>query len=185
MGKKSYARLLDQSFQSVSIPFKGEPLAGLQIMGILETRALDFDHLIILSMNEGVFPKVPSQQSFIPYNLRKGFGLPTADHQDAISAYAFYRLIQRASKIRLLYHSAPANDQNGEISRFLSQLIYDPQFEPVRKSYTFSVYPQKVNSYRERTHLHCVRGTWCLHDRWAWVQDIFTQRVEHLHGLPR
>lgn len=144
IGKKSYVRLLEQSCQNVTIPFKGEPLAGLQIMGVLETRTLDFDNLIILSMNEGVFPKIPTQQSFIPYHLRKGFGLPTSEHQDAISSYAFYRLIQRAQRIRLLYNSAPPDDQNGEISRFLSQLIYDPMFQPVQKSYTFSVYPREV-----------------------------------------
>lgn len=110
---------------SQSVPFKGEPLEGLQIMGLLETRALDFENLIIIGMNEGVFPKTTPPNSFIPFNLRKGYGLPTIDNQDAIFAYYFYRLIHRAKKIKLVYTTSKSATEEGEMSRFLQQLYYE------------------------------------------------------------
>jgi CRISPR/Cas system-associated exonuclease Cas4 (RecB family) len=134
-----FSRLLRKTFASLKIPFSGEPLNGLQIMGMLETRALDFDRVIILSMNEGNYPKVNPRQSFIPYNLRKGFGLTTSDKQDATSAYHFYRLIQRAKDVRLLYNSAVTDRNTGEISRYLSQLIYEPAFNISRRNLTFHI----------------------------------------------
>ncbi|MFR9166645.1 MAG: PD-(D/E)XK nuclease family protein [Dysgonomonas sp.] len=106
------------------MPFTGEPLSGLQIMGMLETRALDFENLIILSMNEGVFPQRKAANSFIPYNLRKGFGLPTYEHQDSIFSYHFYRLINRAKRIYLLHDSRSEGLQSGEVSRYFSQMKY-------------------------------------------------------------
>ena len=99
---ETYFRLLKRMTETITIPFKGEPLSGLQIMGVLETRALDFDRIIILSMNEGIFPLKKAANSFIPYNLRRGFGLPTYEHQDSVWAYHFYRLIYRANHISLL-----------------------------------------------------------------------------------
>ena len=120
----TYFRLLKRMTDTITIPFHGEPLSGLQIMGVLETRALDFDRLIILSMNEGVFPKRRVANSFIPYNLRRGFGLPTYEHQDSIWAYHFYRLIHRASQVSLLYDTRSNGLQTGEVSRFVYQLRY-------------------------------------------------------------
>lgn len=108
-----------------TVPFKGEPLSGLQIMGLLETRALDFDKLVILSMNEGIFPRSTPPNSFIPFNLRKGHGLPTIDNQDAIFAYYFYRLINRAREVRLVYSTTKTVTGEGEMSRFLQQLYYE------------------------------------------------------------
>ena len=134
-----FCRLLRQIFASVKIPFSGEPLKGLQVMGMLETRALDFDRVIILSMNEGVFPKGNPRQSFIPYHLRKGFGLTTSERQDVVSAYHFYRLIQRAADVRLIYNSAATDNNTGEMSRFLSQLVYEPVFDVKRRNITFHV----------------------------------------------
>lgn len=93
-------------------------------MGVLETRALDFDRLIILSMNEGIFPQRKAANSFIPYNLRRGFGLPTYEHQDSVWAYHFYRLIERASHVSLLYDTRSNGLQTGEVSRFVHQLHY-------------------------------------------------------------
>ncbi|MDR0995417.1 MAG: PD-(D/E)XK nuclease family protein, partial [Tannerella sp.] len=124
MGVSTYFRLLERMTALVSIPFRGEPLAGLQVMGVLETRALDFDRLIILSMNEGTFPARKAPSSFIPYNLRRGFGLPTYEHQDSIWAYHFYRLLYRASQVHLLYDSRSGGLQSGEMSRFIHQLRY-------------------------------------------------------------
>ena len=147
-----FCRLLRKIFASLKIPFSGEPLKGLQIMGMLETRALDFDHVIILSMNEGIFPKGNPKQSFIPYSLRKGFGLTTSERHDAVSAYHFYRLIQRAEDVRLIYNSAATDQNTGEMSRFLSQLIYEPVFNVQQRNITFQVsIDRNVPIVKERT----------------------------------
>lgn len=124
MTPKTYYRLLGQLIGVISIPFRGEPLSGLQIMGPLETRALDFKNIIILSVNEGVFPKRSVSGSFIPYNLRFGFSLPNYEFQDALSSYYFYRSIARAENIFLLYDSRTEGLQTGEPSRFIKQLKY-------------------------------------------------------------
>jgi hypothetical protein len=131
MKMETYSRLLKRLTDSITIPFRGEPLSGLQIMGVLETRALDFDRLIILSMNEGVFPQKKTTASFIPYNLRRGFGLPASEHQDSVWAYHFYRLIHRAKQVSLLYDSRNSGLQTGEMSRFIHQLHYHYE-EPLR-----------------------------------------------------
>ena len=120
----TYARLLGQLLGPMSVPFNGEPLKGLQIMGPLETRALDFKHLVILSCNEGVFPRRSVSSSFIPPELRKGFALPTHEYQDAIWAYYFYRMIQRAETVTLVFDSRTEGLKNGEESRFIKQLEY-------------------------------------------------------------
>jgi len=135
----TYFKLLKKVIASQTIPFIGEPLAGLQLMGILETRALDFEKLIILSLNEGVFPKNTSAPSFVPYNLRKGFGLPTIEHQDAIFSYYFYRLIQRAKQITFLYNTQSNNTTSGEVSRFIYQLKYESGYTISEKSQVFDV----------------------------------------------
>ncbi len=118
----TYFSLLAQLVGSASVPFQGEPLGGLQIMGPLETRALDFDNLIILSCNEGMFPRRSVSSSFIPPELRKGFCLPTYEYQDAVWAYYFYRLIQRASRVWLVSDSRTEGLSTGEESRYIKQL---------------------------------------------------------------
>ena len=120
----TYIRLLSQLLGSVSVPFKGEPLKGLQIMGPLETRALDFKNLVILSANEGVFPRRNVSSSFVPPELRKGFGLPTYEYQDAVWAYYFYRLISRAENVWLFTDSRTEGMKSGEESRYIKQLEY-------------------------------------------------------------
>lgn len=128
---ETYFRLLKRLAQSISVPFSGEPLSGLQIMGVLETRVLDFENLIILSMNEGVFPLKNPSNSFIPYTLRKGFGLPTYEHQDSTYAYHFYRMISRAKRVFMLYDTRAEEMQTGEVSRYFYQMkyLYDSYFE--------------------------------------------------------
>lgn len=121
---KSWLRVLDQLTSGVSIPYRGEPLAGLQVMGPLETRALDFENLILLSVNEGIFPSQSVSNSFIPYHLRQGFGLPTYEYQDAIQSYYFYRMISRAKQVWLLYDTRSEGMKTGEESRFIKQLRY-------------------------------------------------------------
>ena len=120
----TFFRLLKRMVNGVSVAFAGEPLSGLQVMGVLETRALDFDNLIILSMNEGVFPPKNSTNSFIPFTLRKGFELPTCEYQDSIYAYHFYRLISRAKRIFMLYDARAQEMQTGEVSRYFYQIKY-------------------------------------------------------------
>ncbi len=112
------------SKMSLSIPFEGEPLEGLQLMGVLETRSLDFENIIILSMNDGMFPMKKVANSFIPYNLRRGFGMATTEHQDSIYAYYFYRLIGRAKRVYMLYDSRTDGIKRCEVSRFIYQLKY-------------------------------------------------------------
>lgn len=140
----TYFRLLKRVTDTITIPFQGEPLSGLQIMGVLETRALDFDRLIILSMNEGVFPLRKAANSFIPYNLRRGFGLPTYEHQDSVWAYHFYRLIHRASHVCMLYDTRNNGLQTGEVSRFVYQLLYHYQVPIQNKLVVYNVSSSKT-----------------------------------------
>ena len=120
----TYVRLLNQLLSAVSVPFRGEPLKGLQIMGPLETRALDFRNLVILSANEGVFPRRNVSSSFVPPELRKGFGLPTYEYQDAVWAYYFYRMISRAEKVWMFTDTRTEGLKSGEESRYIKQLKY-------------------------------------------------------------
>ena len=120
----TYMRILEQLLAGVSVPFNGEPLKGLQIMGPLETRALDFRNLVILSANEGIFPRRNVSSSFIPPELRRGFGLPSYEFQDAVWAYYFYRMISRAENVWMLYDSRTEGMKSGEESRYIRQLEY-------------------------------------------------------------
>lgn len=124
MKTETLGKLIQQISAGINIPFVGEPLDGLQVMGVLESRGLDFGNLIITSFNEGVFPKKSNQNSFIPYNLRKAFGLPTFEIHDAITSYNFYRLIHRAKNISFVYDTRTDGSQSGEVSRFIHQLNY-------------------------------------------------------------
>jgi hypothetical protein len=143
MSNETFRRLLKQLMDGLILPFEGEPLSGLQIMGLLETRALDFENVIILSFNEGVFPQKQTALSFIPYHLRKGFGLPTGEHQDAVFAYHFYRLLNRAKHVHLLYDTRSDGLQSGEVSRYLYQLRYHYRVPIHEATATFTVSPQK------------------------------------------
>ena len=120
----TYVKLLKQLLSAVSVPFKGEPLKGLQIMGPLEMRALDFRDLIIMSANEGTFPRRNVSSSFVPPELRKGFGMPTYEYQDAVWAYYFYRMISRAETVWMLVDSRTEGLKSGEESRYIKQLEY-------------------------------------------------------------
>jgi hypothetical protein len=126
----TYIRILDRMLRMQSVPFSGEPLSGIQIMGILETRALDFKNLIILSVNEGILPAVSLGSSFIPFSLREAFGIPSVNHQESIYAYHFYRLLQRAEKVTFVYNSNSEGLRSGEMSRFLLQMKYDDILKP-------------------------------------------------------
>ena len=120
----TFARIVENLLVGLSIPFEGEPLSGLQVMGPLESRCLDFEHLIVFSCNEGVFPRKSVSASFIPPELRAGFGLPTYENQDAMWAYYFYRMIARSRQVWLLYDNRTEGLKKGEESRFIKQLRY-------------------------------------------------------------
>ena len=127
-------RLLDRLLTSASIPFHGEPAMGLQVMGVLETRNLDFRNLIVLSLNEGKLPKNEGESSFIPHNLRKAFGMTTVEHKNSIYAYYFYRLIQRAKNVTLLYNTSSDGLNRSEMSRFMRQLQVECRY-PIALQY--------------------------------------------------
>lgn len=138
----TFQRLLTRVMSSSSIPFHGEPAIGMQIMGVLETRNLDFRHLIMLSVNEGQLPKAGGDSSFIPYNLRKAFGMTTIDHKIAVYAYYFYRLMQRAEKVTLVYNTATDGINRGELSRFMLQFLIEWGYPVLRKQLEAAQSPQ-------------------------------------------
>lgn len=148
---KIFRRLYKDVLQTGSIPFSGEPLQGLQVMGMLETRVLDFERIIVLSVNEGVIPAKPNHSSFIPYSLRKEFGLPTHEDKDAVYAYNFYRLLQRAQDITLIYNTENDTFGSGEKSRFIAQLetelpMRNPKAEIRHEMMTFPLAQEEVLS---------------------------------------
>lgn len=129
-----FIKLLERLLVSTQIPFHGEPAIGLQIMGVLETRNLDFKNIIMLSVNEGQLPKKGGETSFIPYNLRKAFGMTTLEHKNAVYAYYFYRLLQRAENITLVYNNTRSDQNEGEWSRFMLQLLIELT-QPINQYY--------------------------------------------------
>lgn len=126
----TFQRLTRQLVKATSIPFHGEPAEGIQIMGLLETRNLDFDHVLLLSCNEGNLPKAGGDTSFIPYSIRKAYGLTTSEHQVAIYAYYFYRLLSRAKDVTICYNTATEDGKTGEMSRFMLQLMVERDGRP-------------------------------------------------------
>ena len=129
-------RLIQQLIQTTSIPFHGEPAEGIQVMGVLETRNLDFDHILVLSCNEGKLPKGVNDSSFIPFTLRSAYGLTTVENKVAIFAYYFHSMLQRAHDITLTYNNATEDGQSGEMSRFMLQMMVESQHSIKRRTLT-------------------------------------------------
>lgn len=121
--------LVQKAMMGLAVPLSGDPLKGIQLMGLLETRNLNFDKVVILGFNEGIVPKSSAGNSFIPDSIRRVYGLPVLENQDAISAYMVYRLIQRAENISFVYNSLTDESTSGEPSRILKQLAYESGFE--------------------------------------------------------
>ena len=144
--KEILFKILLNAVKSVNLAFEGEPLRGMQVLGFLETRNLDFDRVIMLSMNEGIFPKKSAAQSLIPYNLRKFYELPSIEFQDSIFAYYFYRLLQRSKNIKILYSAQGDDKISGEVSRFVSQIKYEANFEVkfTNKAYKISLSDENI-----------------------------------------
>lgn len=134
-----YISLLRQTLRQIRIPYTGEPLGGLQILGILETRNVDFRNVIILSVNDDNFPGNRAGQSYIPYNLRQAYNLPTSTDAEAMYAYYFYRLISRADSLAMLYTSAADDKTTGEQSRYIYQLEYESEFKVRRADISLSI----------------------------------------------
>ena len=126
-------RLIDQIIKSTTMPFHGEPAVNLQIMGVLETRNLDFDHVLLLSCNEGNLPKGINDSSLIPHIVRKAHGLTTVDNKVAIYAYYFYRLMQRCNDISIAYNSSTEDGHTGQMSRFMLQMMVENDYMNLRK----------------------------------------------------
>ena len=136
---ETYFKLLSQLSSTVSIPFSGEPLQGLQIMGPLETRSLDFDNVIMMSMNEGIFPSVSVSPSIVPYNLRRGFDLPTYEYLDSISAYHFYRSISRAKSLYFIHDSRSDALKSNELSRYIMQMEFHHGYKVEKRSVQYKI----------------------------------------------
>ena len=151
----TWLSLLDRLLRIQSVPFSGEPLTGIQIMGILETRALDFRNLLILSVNEGILPAITSGSSFIPFSLREAFGLPSINHRESVYAYHFFRLLHRAENVTFVYNSNPEGLRSGEMSRFLQQIKYSEKQNPEYINLGFNIrnHPA-VSDMIERTDEH-------------------------------
>ena len=173
MESKTWYRLLMQYIALVKIPYEGEPLSGLQVMGPLETRALDFQNVLILSVGEGIFPSRSVSASFLPYNLRLGFGLPTYEQQDAMGAYYFYRGICRARRIWLLYDSRTEGLQSGEESRFIKQLRYLYHVPLTEKVATYSLAGSTAGSPKNRV-VKDARVMQLLDDRFVHGTGVFS-----------
>lgn len=155
---ETYIRILDKLLRSQSVPFSGEPLSGIQVMGILETRALDFRNIIMLSVNEGILPSVTAASSFIPFSIREAFGLPTINHQESIFAYHFYRLLQRAENVTFVFNSNSDGVRTGEMSRFLIQMKYEHIIEPGILNLNFDIKtPVAVCATLPKSQLHLDR----------------------------
>jgi hypothetical protein len=129
-----FTRIFKQMGASLKVPFTGEPLEGIQVMGVLETRNLDFQNTFILSMNEGIFPSDGSSSSFIPYNIRKAFDLPVMEHNDALQSYLFYRLFHHSENINIYYNNISEFNHSGELSRLVKQLEFESGLKIERKS---------------------------------------------------
>lgn len=136
---KIFKGLFKKATRSVKIPFSGEPVEGLQVMGVLETRNLDFKHVFMLNMNEDIFPAAQRNGSFIPYRIRKAFDLPTFEVQDAIYAYLFYRLFQRSERLSFYYNMYADFGMSGEVSRFIRQLEQESKLTIKRKKLSNSI----------------------------------------------
>lgn len=132
-------RLIDRVFRKLIVPFSGEPLRGIQVMGVLETRALEFKNVLFLSLNEGIFPGHSYDNTYIPYNIRRAFGLPTVNEHESIYAYYFFRLLRKPVRGWFMYNSTAQGLASGEMSRYLVRMSFSPLFSTEHKSVHISV----------------------------------------------
>lgn len=162
------ASIFDRMLNQEQISFVGEPLSGLQIMGMLETRALDFQKIILLGANEGVLPKGKSAGSFIPNDLKFDYGIPRYDDKDSIFAYHFYRLLSRCEQAWLVYNTQPEDYGSSEMSRFLTQLKYE---HPSNINLTEKIYQ---NSPEKQAHPVEIKTDELLQSK---IEDVVAKRI--------
>ncbi len=148
--ERVFIAALRKNLSSCQVTFKGEPLIGIQIMGILETRNLDFENLLILSLNDDNYPGSLIRSSFVPSSLRVGFGLPDRSHQEAMYCYYFYRLLQRSKNIDIAYCSSTEGMRNGELSRYVSQIHYKKEHVINYRSLSVSTHTNAASSELKR-----------------------------------
>lgn len=130
---RTLRNLVHRSLEIVTLPFHGEPIEEIQIIGVLETRLLDFDNLLILNVEEGVVPGAPKDNSYIPFDIRKGYGMQTHEDESKIYAYNFFRLVRRAKNVTLLFSEAAGDMQKKSMSRFIMQMLLSPDFQVIKK----------------------------------------------------
>ena len=192
----AYERILEQIVEGEELSFTGEPLQGIQVMGMLETRAIDLPHIILLSANESILPKAKSEASLIPQDLRNYYRMPTRHDKDAIFAYHFYRMIQRADKVDLIHDSDPSGPGNGEKSRFLTQLVHeapkkdprtsieeDPVHIPLQKDESLPLSIPKDEKVRERLREWAAKGV-SPTALSTWVEDPYQFYRKYILRLP-
>lgn len=138
--------LIQKAVQGISVPLSGEPLQGIQVMGLLESRSLDFERVYVLGVNEGLLPQTSASPSFIPDSIRRAYGLPVLENQDAISAYMFYRLLQRSEKVSLVYNAQTDDTNTGEPTRFLRQLEYESGY-----AFNYLEHKQRILTEKRKT----------------------------------
>ncbi len=177
-------RLLCRLLATSNIPFHGEPAIGMQVMGVLETRNLDFRNLIMLSLNEGQLPKAGGESSFIPYNLRKAFGMTTIEHKNAVYAYYFYRLIQRAENITLLYNTSSDGLNRGEMSRFMLQFLVESPHDISREYLEAGQSPQSGREIRIEKTPEIIARMYEIQSRPPSQSTVLSFRTQCLSGLP-
>lgn len=170
--KTTFLRLLRKLLSTTQVPFHGEPVKGLQIMGVLETRTLDFKNVILLSTNEGYMPGTSNDNTFVPQFLRKHFGMSTVEHQDSIYAYYFYRLLQRAENITLVYNTDKTQTGKAEMSRFLLQLLVDKRFSIRRLSLSSTIKPLQSETIEVKKSPELLRKI-------RWQYDLNTNPEAH------
>ncbi|MBY0245227.1 MAG: PD-(D/E)XK nuclease family protein [Sphingobacteriaceae bacterium] len=155
ISKSFVLSLIQKVLKSIAVPLAGEPLNGIQVMGLLESRNLDFEQLYVLGINEGILPQANAANTFIPDGIRRAYGLPVLENQNAISAYMFYRLLQRSKNITLVYNAQQDNNTTGEPSRFLHQLEYESgcNFKYFQQQQELSVKAKEVSMVEKTTEV--------------------------------
>lgn len=143
---KSFLKFFKKMGVSQKLPYSGDINDGLQIMGLLETRNLSFENVMIIGMNEGAWPKDSSNSSFIPYNIRKAFDLPVIEHQDAMQSYLFYRLLHSANNLWVSYNNITEFNNNGELSRYVQQLQFETDIDFVHQSFVSPLESQPTDT---------------------------------------
>lgn len=171
---------ISELVKSTNLSFTGEPLLGLQIMGVLETRTLDFENIILTSANEGVLPAGKTQNTFIPFDVKRVFGMQTYSDKDAIFAYHFYRLLQRAKNIFLIYNTEAGTLGGGEKSRFVDQLLYEIRNHNPNITIHESIY-ENLNKQQQVAEITIAKNDLILEQLFKKATDGFSPSILNVY----